>query len=107
MLRIEIKKMYLSSQGNDLEFWMTQTSAERLAALRVLRDRYGRLKRMDIQPEFKDLIDLLNQHGVVYLVVGGFAVGHHGYPRFTGDIDFWLKIDPENAVRVVRALREF
>jgi hypothetical protein len=32
------------------------------------------------------LIALLNQYGVVYLVVGGFAVAHHGYPRFTGDI---------------------
>jgi hypothetical protein len=102
-----IKKMDLSSQGNDLEFWMTQTSADRLAALRLLRDRYGRLKRMDIQPDFKDLIALLNQYEVIYLVVGGFAVAHHGYPRFTGDIDFWVKTDPENSDRVVKALREF
>jgi hypothetical protein len=103
----QIKKMDLSSQGNDLEFWMTQSPADRLAALRVLRVRYGRLKRMDIQPDFKDLIALLNQYGVVFLVVGGFAVAHHGYPRFTGDIDFWLKTDPENADRVVKALQEF
>jgi len=102
-----VKKTHLSSQGNDLAFWMTQTSAERLAALRVLRARYGRLKRMDIQGDFKDLIGLLNQYGAAYLVVGGFAVAHRGFPRFTGDIDFWVKAEAENAERVVTALREF
>ena len=38
---------------------------------------------------------------------GGSPWPNHGYPRFTGDIDFWLKSDPENAGRVVKVLREF
>jgi hypothetical protein len=103
----EIKKLELSAEGNDLEFWMTRTPVERLTALGVLRDRYARLKRMDIQPDFKDFITLLNKNNVVYLVVGGFAVAQHGYPRFTADIDFWVKADPENAARIVSALSEF
>jgi hypothetical protein len=107
MVSREIKKLELAAQGNDLEFWMTQTPVERLTALAVLRDRYARLKRMDIQPDFKDFIALLNQHQVAYLVVGGFAVAQHGYPRFTADIDFWVKPDAENANRVVSALGDF
>ena len=91
MVSREIKKLDLSDEGNDLAFWMAQTPAERLTALGVLRDRYARLKRMDIQPDFKDFIALLNQYHVSYLVVGGFAVAQHGYPRFTADIDFWVK----------------
>lgn len=99
MLRGNVKKLELSAQGNDLDFWLTRTPAERIASLAVLRDRYARLKKMDIQPDFKEFISLLNKHGVEYLVVGGFAVAAHGYPRFTGDIDFWLRIDPGMPLR--------
>src|SRR5262249_52575032 len=97
MISREIRKLDLSAEGNDLAFWMTQTPAQRLTALGVLRDRYARLKRMDIQPDFKDFIALANQRQVTYLVVGGFAVAQHGYPRFTADIDFWVKPETENA----------
>jgi len=107
MVSREIRKLDLSAEGNDLEFWMTRTPAERLTALGVLRDRYARLKRMDIQSDFKDFIALLNQYQVTYLVVGGFAVAQHGYPRFTADIDFWVKPADENSHRVVSALRDF
>jgi len=41
------------------------------------------------------------------LLVGGYAVAIHGYPRYTGDIDFWIRMSPPNAARVVLALREF
>jgi hypothetical protein len=50
---------------------------------------------------------LLQSHGVRYLLVGGYAVGFHGYPRPTGDLDIWVAIEPENADRIVAALREF
>jgi hypothetical protein len=49
----------------------------------------------------------LNSHGVEYVVVGGHAVGYHGYPRYTGDIDFFVRSSPENASRVVKVLVEF
>jgi hypothetical protein len=57
--------------------------------------------------EFKEFLRLLQSHGVRYLLVGGYAVGFHGYPRPTGDLDIWVAIEPENADRIVAALREF
>jgi hypothetical protein len=40
--------------------------------------------------DFKEFIKLLNEKKVEYLLVGGYAVVLHGYPRYTGDIDFWI-----------------
>jgi len=50
---------------------------------------------------------LLNSENVEYLVVGGYAVAFHGYPRATGDLDIWIETSPVNADRVRRVLREF
>ena len=49
----------------------------------------------------------LNDARVEYLLVGGYAVGFHGYARATGDIDVWVRQSPENAGRLVAALRAF
>ena len=48
--------------------------------------------------DYKDLLSAFQSHGVKYLVVGGFAVIHHSQPRFTKDMDLFIKADPENAV---------
>ncbi len=50
---------------------------------------------------------MLNSNGVRYLLVGGYAVGYHGYPRATADLDVWIPVDKENAERACKALREF
>jgi len=64
---------------------------------------------MDIElpPDFKEFLRLLNAHKVEYLLIGGYAVGYHGYPRATHDMDIWIPIHPNNAKRVVAALRDF
>jgi nucleotidyltransferase AbiEii toxin of type IV toxin-antitoxin system len=62
---------------------------------------------MEIERDFKELLELLNSHEVEYIIVGGFALAFHGAPRFTGDLDIFLKADPENAKRVVAALSDF
>jgi predicted nucleotidyltransferase len=49
----------------------------------------------------------LNSHQVDYLLVGDYAVSIHGYPRYTGDIDFWVDISEENAQKLVNVLKEF
>jgi hypothetical protein len=49
----------------------------------------------------------MNSTGVEYVVVGGHAVGYHGYPRYTGDIDFFVRLSRENAKLLVRVLVEF
>lgn len=57
--------------------------------------------------DFKEFWSLLNARKVEYLLIGGYAVGYHGYPRATNDIYVWVAISPKNAERIVAALREF
>ncbi len=60
-----------------------------------------------LNQDFKEFAELLNAHGVEYLVVGGYALAAHGHPRYTGDIDFWVRFAPENIPRVLAALNDF
>jgi hypothetical protein len=60
-----------------------------------------------LSKDFKEFIELLNEHNVRYLVVGGYAVAFHGYPRYTKDLDVWIELSPENADNVLKALEEF
>jgi hypothetical protein len=62
---------------------------------------------MEIQPDFKELFEFLNAQDVEYLVVGGYALAFHGAPRYTGDLDVYVKPDEKNADRILRALEEF
>ena len=64
---------------------------------------------MDITlpPDFKEFLRLLNAHSVEYLLIGGYAVGCHGYPRATNDMDIWIAIHPDNAERMVAVLHAF
>jgi hypothetical protein len=57
--------------------------------------------------DFREFLSLLNANRVDYLLVGGYAVGLHGYPRATVDLDIWVGATPDNAPRVVAALRAF
>lgn len=57
--------------------------------------------------DFKEFLRLLESHGVEYLLIGGYAVGYYGYVRATADMDVWISSKPENADKVVAALREF
>ena len=57
--------------------------------------------------DFKDFLRLLNSKQVEYLLVGGYAVGYHGYPRATADMDVWIAIHPRNAGKMVDVIREF
>lgn len=56
---------------------------------------------MEAQPDFSALLALFNENRVEYLIVGGYALGFHGSPRFTGDLDLFVNPDLENARRVV------
>jgi predicted nucleotidyltransferase len=62
---------------------------------------------LELPADFKDFLRLLNSHRIRYLLVGGYAVGYHGYPRPTADMDVWIAIDPENAKRMVDVFHEF
>lgn len=60
-----------------------------------------------LQADFRDFLKLLNAHGVEYLLIGGYAVGYHGYPRATVDLDVWIDRTPGNAARVMTVLTAF
>ena len=62
---------------------------------------------MELQTDFKELLALFNDHRVSYVIVGGYALAFHGAPRFTGDLDIFVKPDRENATRIVAALNAF
>ena len=64
---------------------------------------------MDIvlPPDFKEFLNLLKGKSIQYLLIGGYAVGYHGYPRATNDMDIWIAIAPKTAAQMVLALREF
>ena len=62
---------------------------------------------MEVHPDFRDLLALLNEHEVEYLIVGGYALAFHGAPRFTGDIDVFVRPEPQNAKRILNALADF
>ncbi len=58
-------------------------------------------------PDFIDFIETLNNHEVEYMVVGGYAVALHGYPRYTGDMDIWINISEANATKMLIVLKDF
>lgn len=62
---------------------------------------------MVLNKDFREFIELLNANGVKYLIVGGYAVGFHGYPRYTKDLDIWMLVSEENAAHVLAALGQF
>jgi predicted nucleotidyltransferase len=55
---------------------------------------------------YKNICHRLNRHKVEYLVIGGVAVIAHGYPRGTGDVDFWYRPTTENYVKLIGAFKE-
>lgn len=57
--------------------------------------------------DFREFIELLIKNKAEYLIVGGYAVGIHGHPRYTGDLDIWLNPDPQNAERILKSVNEF
>jgi predicted nucleotidyltransferase len=60
-----------------------------------------------LSQDFKEFLKLLKENSVRYLIVGGYAVGYHGYPRATAGLDIWVAMTPENAQKIVSVLREY
>ncbi|GAA5534929.1 nucleotidyltransferase [Deinococcus aluminii] len=60
-----------------------------------------------LPPDFSEFLTLLNQQGVEYLLIGGYAVNLYGYVRATGDLDVFIALNPENVARLVAAFHDF
>jgi predicted nucleotidyltransferase len=62
---------------------------------------------MQLPQDFKDFLKLLNDHEVEYLLLGGYAVAYHGFPRTTLDMDIWIANTAENADKMIIVMRAF
>ncbi len=62
---------------------------------------------MKLADDLREFVELLNSQSVEYLIVGGHAVAYHGYPRYTGDLDIFLRRTPQNAAKIIIVLDEF
>ena len=58
------------------------------------------MAKIELHPDFRDFLRLLNYHNAKYLLVGGYAVGYHGYPRATGDMDIWVEISEKDCFNI-------
>ena len=58
-------------------------------------------------PHYRELLQLLNEFEVEYLIVGGFAVMKYSEPRYTKDLDVWVHNSTQNSARLVEALKKF
>lgn len=57
--------------------------------------------------EFAEFVELLESHGVRYVIIGGYAVIAHGHPRHTGDINYFVEKSRENAGKLVTIINEY
>jgi len=62
---------------------------------------------IQLPQDFRDFLKLLKLHDVRYLLIGGYAVIYHGFPRATGDMDIWVDVSSENASKLVDVLKNF
>jgi len=62
---------------------------------------------MDFQKDFEDLCVSLNGHNVEYVIVGGYALAFHGAPRFTGDLDIFVRPTEDNVSKLLAGLKDF
>jgi hypothetical protein len=60
--------------------------------------------RLPTESDLVALCSALNTQGARYVVIGGFAINHHGYIRATEDIDLLIDVDPGNQSRIRKAL---
>ena len=60
-----------------------------------------------LNKDFKEFAELLNSTGVEYLIVGGYALAAHGHPRYTGDLDVWIRATENNIERLLGVLAQF
>ena len=62
---------------------------------------------MDLETDFKELLDLFNVHRAEDLVVGAYALAPHGFPPYTGDPDIRVRPTPDNPLRVMKSVEQF
>ncbi len=62
---------------------------------------------MNLDQDFKEFVEYCIQREVQFLIIGSYALAAHGHPRFTKDLDVWIRIDPQNSQHLLEALSDF
>jgi len=62
---------------------------------------------MELNRDVQEFLQSFVARDVRFLIVGGYALAAHGYPRYTKDLDVWVWADPSNSPRIIDALTEF
>lgn len=93
----------------DVDFWQQQGDQAIFEAAWEMKEFAEEFKgsKVELKPDLKDLLRLLNQHHVAYLIVGSYAVMKYTEPFYTKDMDIWIDSTPENAERTYKALVQF
>lgn len=60
-----------------------------------------------LNKDYREMLQILLENKVKFLVVGAYAMGAYGYPRATGDIDIWVEASAENSEKVYQCLLKF
>jgi hypothetical protein len=64
-------------------------------------------QNLELSRDLRELLNCFLTHDARFMVIGGHAVSYHGYPRFTKHLDIWIERCPENAEKIVSALKAF
>ena len=93
----------------DVDFWQQQGDAAIFEAAWEMVEFTEAFKgaHVELRPDFKDFLRLLNKRQVRYLIVGGYAVMKYTEPFYTKDMDIWIDPTPDNAEQTYQALVEF
>lgn len=91
-----------NSIKEDLAYWLKKHQKREQKQQSFLEDNY-----MEVQKDFKELLELFNKHNVEYMIVGAYALAFHGAPHYTGDLDIFVRPNSINATRIMKALKDF
>lgn len=87
-----------------IAYWRTRPPDERIAAViatvSVMTD-------IQLTLDMLEFVGYLNHHDVRYLIVGGYALGFHGHPRFTKDLEIWIERSTDNGQKLAKAMTAF
>lgn len=64
-------------------------------------------KKFKLEKDFIEFLEICNKHALKYLVIGGYAVSIHGYPRYTKDLDVCIESSDANAEKMIEVIDEF
>ena len=60
-----------------------------------------------LNKDYKEMLQILLNNEVKFLIVGAYAMGAYGYPRATGDFDIWIEASLDNSRKIYKSLSEF